>query len=181
MRACVDAGHGGADCGAIANYRGGHDESVINLMYASVLAGHLAGFGWNVDMTRYTDEFLTLEERCEIANDNKADCFISIHCNAYKTCNPRGWEIWKYPHVTRDMMPSDRLASNVAEYMESVDLPSRGIKAKKFYVLANTDMPAILIELGFMSNRDDLFYLLDPRHVVGYCNKIALGVASWRP
>lgn len=174
MRVVLDAGHGGHDKGAIGFTE--VFEKDLNLLYASIIAGHLTGFDIKVDMTRYTDEFLELQERCDIANDLKADAFISIHCNSWKTEQPHGWEIFTSKGVTG----ADSLALCIYDKMLTANMDSRGIKEANFDVLTGTKMPAVLIELGFLSNAGDLAYLLSPRHQVFLSNVIALGVSTWR-
>ncbi len=75
----LDAGHGGHDPGAVAN---GIKEKDINLRAAIMLGEILQSYGIDVRYTRKTDVYLKLGERTAFANDNKANVFVSIHCNA---------------------------------------------------------------------------------------------------
>ncbi len=76
----IDPGHGGKDPGAIGKM--GTKEKDLNLLIAKKLKKYLKKFGLDVILTRDSDVFLSLGERTKIANDNKADIFISIHCNS---------------------------------------------------------------------------------------------------
>ncbi|WP_187170530.1 N-acetylmuramoyl-L-alanine amidase [Salidesulfovibrio onnuriiensis] len=87
----IDAGHGGKDPGARAyNIR----EKDVNLRFAKLLGEQLRQKGFNVIYTRTTDKFLALEERTALANVKKADMFISIHCNANRSKQINGLEIY---------------------------------------------------------------------------------------
>ena len=151
MKICIDPGHGGFDPGACGY---GLKESDVNLKYALLLRQLLTQKGHQVIMTRETDKTMSLGERTRFANNNKADLFISCHCNA--AANPQA-------HGVETLVYSDKsvsayyLARAIVESLEKdCSLKSRGVKfRRKLYVLKNTKMPAILIELGFISNEQE--------------------------
>ncbi|WP_442874857.1 N-acetylmuramoyl-L-alanine amidase [Desulfovibrio sp. Fe33] len=87
----IDAGHGGKDPGATAN---GLREKDINLKFAKLLGGKLQAKGFNVVYTRTTDVFIPLEKRTAMANAQKADLFLSIHCNANHSRKISGLETY---------------------------------------------------------------------------------------
>lgn len=87
----IDPGHGGKDPGAHGH---GVQEKDINLKFAKILAKKLKRAGFNVLYTRKTDKFIPLEERTAMANVNKADMFISVHCNAHKSSRIHGLETY---------------------------------------------------------------------------------------
>ncbi|TMA33796.1 MAG: N-acetylmuramoyl-L-alanine amidase [Deltaproteobacteria bacterium] len=91
-RVVVDAGHGGRDTGAIGPHR--VREKDMALAIARKVASRLRSLGFMVVMTRNEDKFVSLDDRTRIANEAKADLFISIHCNAAKRRKLEGVETW---------------------------------------------------------------------------------------
>ncbi|WP_394699896.1 N-acetylmuramoyl-L-alanine amidase [uncultured Pseudodesulfovibrio sp.] len=87
----IDAGHGGKDPGAMAH---GLREKDINLKFAKLVGGKLRDKGFNVIYTRSTDVFIPLEKRTAMANAQKADIFLSIHCNANRSSKVNGLETY---------------------------------------------------------------------------------------
>ena len=87
----IDAGHGGKDPGAMAN---GLREKNINLKFAKLVGGKLQAKGFHVIYTRTTDVFIPLEKRTAMANAQKADLFLSIHCNANRSTKVHGLETY---------------------------------------------------------------------------------------
>ncbi|MEZ7198237.1 N-acetylmuramoyl-L-alanine amidase [Pseudodesulfovibrio karagichevae] len=87
----IDAGHGGKDPGAMSN---GLREKDINLKFAKLVGGKLHAKGFNVIYTRTTDVFIPLEKRTAMANAQKADLFLSIHCNANHSSKVNGLETY---------------------------------------------------------------------------------------
>ena len=86
---CIDAGHGGTDAGAINNNRYEKDDT---LKIAKLIEKYLKEQGIKTVMTRTNDTYVSLRERCKIANKKRADLFISIHRNSAEQGN--GVEIW---------------------------------------------------------------------------------------
>lgn len=145
---CIDAGHGGADPGAI---NGKYQEKNAALGIALKIGDKLTQKGHKVVYTRSTDKVLGLQARCDISNVAKADAFVSIHCNSAENKDASGIETFQYPGVGGI---TKRLAANVQNSL-SVNFPEekdRGVKEAKYYVLKNTKAPAILVEVGFISH-----------------------------
>jgi len=176
MKFLIDPGHGGHDSGAVGP--GGNHESEIALAVSLMIAGHL---GHNAEhechLTRYSDIFVELDDRCEIAN-NWADIFISIHCNAAEAAQASGFEVWTSPGWT----PADPIATSIWQefkqdfpYMRARLDTSDGDpdKESKFRVLVGTTMPAVLVELGFISNPEEEKRLLSPVFQTDASNAIA--------
>jgi N-acetylmuramoyl-L-alanine amidase len=90
-RVMIDPGHGGNDPGAQAN---GHTEKELNLKFARILGALLEKKGLIVNYTRTADKYISLEERTTLANNGKADMFLSIHCNANKNPSINGIETY---------------------------------------------------------------------------------------
>lgn len=148
---CIDPGHGGKDSGAI-----GLDlqEKNIVLSISKKLKSLLQEKGLTVYMTREDDRFIELKERCVIANNLKADLFISIHCNSAENKKAYGFEIYHSPASMKGqkLCADIKLAINENKDIIRTD---RGIKTANFTVLTNTNMPAVLVETAFISNTDD--------------------------
>lgn len=106
-KVAIDAGHGGRDSGAIG--KKGAKEKDVALSIAKALAARLSREGFEVVMTRTSDVFVSLEERARIANEAKADLFISVHCNSAASAELRGIET--YSLNTSSSRYSARLAA----------------------------------------------------------------------
>lgn len=177
---CIDPGHGGSQCGA---WIGEHErcEKDDNLTLALKVRDILKDLNIRVIMTRDGDNNLSLDERCKIANDKHADIFVSIHRNkALKNeDNISGLEIWV---SKRDLNDGEVLAQNVHERLiKEKQTRDRGIKYgsstgenSDYFVNRNTNMPSILIEQGFITNKED--NRLYDENIDLYAKAIAYGI-----
>ena len=142
---CIDAGHGGLDGGAV---NGKQYEKDYTLAIAIKVADKLEALGHTVYMTREIDKALTLQQRCDVANKNKCNAFVSVHLNAAENKNANGLEtfMWKKTDKT--------LATNIQNSLVTLfpDEKNRGVKSAQYYVLNNTKVPAALVEVGFLSH-----------------------------
>ena len=171
---CIDAGHGGNDVGAILDKRYEKDDT---FEIAKLVKEYLKKQDVKVIMTRKKDKSVSLEERCKIANNKKADFFVSIHRNSAKTGN--GIEIWCNSSKREE---DTNLANTILEKLQNTEIQkNRGVKYgtingenSDYYVLKNTNMPSCLIELGFITDERDN-QLLDS-HKKEYAKAIADGV-----
>ncbi|OON93328.1 MAG: N-acetylmuramoyl-L-alanine amidase [Candidatus Epulonipiscioides saccharophilum] len=167
MRIVLDAGHGGVDPGAIG--QAGLRESEIVLTITLKLAQLLESVGIEVILTRTTNQYISLEERVRIANDSKADYFISIHANSATNKLASGAETYAYSKVGKSYI----LALDVQEdLIKSTGFLDRGVKTANFAVLRETDMPAILVEIGFLSNAQEESKLSNKE----FLNRIAMAI-----
>lgn len=147
---CIDPGHGGKDPGACA---GGVCEKDIALNVAKKIGVHLRAAGYNVIFTREQDKFVSLGNRAAEANMWGADIFVSVHCNSAPNASANGMEV--YVHTSRGA-DSTRAAHAIYDrLLPASGLKGRGVKANNYAVLRETAMPAVLVELGFISNSDD--------------------------
>ena len=147
MLICIDPGHGGYDPGALG--KNGTRESEVALKVALVLKVEFEALGLGVVLTRDTDKYVSLTERAMIANKAKADYFISIHLNSAVNPTAKGSEAWIYPGAMPDRVLANALLANVCSSIHTVP---RGVKEEEFTVLKATNMPAVLLELLFISN-----------------------------
>jgi N-acetylmuramoyl-L-alanine amidase len=110
-------------------------------------------------MTREVDTDITLQQRCNIANQSNCDLFISIHCNSFSNPSVTGTEIFYY---TNDSKGYDfaTVVNNTAVSVSKNN--NRGVKPAHYYVISNTTMTAILLECAFISNPDEEDMLNNP-------------------
>lgn len=153
----IDAGHGDEDPGSsISNV----DEKDLNLQIALKLKSALEEEGYEVMMKRSDDTYLTLTERAEFANEVEADLFISIHQNSYiDDSTVSGIEVY-YNESTKT--ESDEVLAQFiqTELVETTGARDRGIRAyDELVVTRKTEMPACLVELGYMTNKSELSLL----------------------
>ena len=140
----IDAGHGGTDHGAI---RDDVNEKDITLDVARKVEKLLAKKGYIVSMTRNSDVYVSLEERVEASEVFNPDVFVSIHVNSSNSETPNGIETHYYKPN------SLHLAKCIhASLLNNVNAHDRGLFKSKFYVINHTTAPAVLVEMGFMSN-----------------------------
>ena len=162
-RLCIDAGHGGADPGAV-NKELDIQEKRINLGVGLLMRGYAFNGDYLFDayMTRHKDEFISLRDRCGKALSWKAHAFLSIHTNARPMKGKSGVEIetYHYPGSKKGeefaSIVQEALIKDIAEIFKVID---RGVKGGKYYVLKHTKMPAILVELGFLSDNEEALFL----------------------
>lgn len=160
LRVCLDAGHGGDDPGA-TDMDGVRLEKDDCLRLVLAVEEHLKNDFPDVDivLTRDGDQYPSLEDRCDIANDCNADLFVSIHRNS-SDGNASGVEVWV--ESAKPKIDS-RLAEDILSSLKDVGISKdRGVKygtagnpSSDYYVNKHTDMPACLIEMGFITSDDD--------------------------
>lgn len=151
----IDAGHGFDDPGAQGN---GLTEKNLTLAVSQKLKAKLeANTNIKIYMTRLEDTYPTLQERVIFANE-VADLFFSIHINSNVSSKPSGTETYFYTHSNDNTVgiTSEKVAevvqTNLIYQLGTVD---RGVKENDYYVIKYTNIPAILAELGFISNVSD--------------------------
>ncbi len=147
----IDAGHGGSDPGATAF---GWREKDIVLDVALLVEEKMRGTDIDIVLTRSGDYFLELEERVDVAHSAHADAFVSIHANAAGQESVHGTETyWNRNNHSAD---SQRLATSIQNQLISkLNTRDRGVKEANFYVIRHTEMPSVLVELGFVTNRQE--------------------------
>ena len=154
-RIVIDPGHGGKDPGAISPI--GLMEKDVVLPVSLEIARLLRQAGHEVILTRQTDVFLGLDERAEIANRRNADLFVSIHADSAANRAARGFTVYVCRGASAD---SHATAKSVIRSLDSGSgLNSRGVRAANYRVLVQTQCPAILVELGYLSNRQEAMML----------------------
>ena len=164
---CIDPGHGGSDPGAVA---GGVEEADLNLDISLAIQDYLSDVSWptfDVLMTRTTDVKRSLTYRHDLANNNNADIFISVHCNTFTNPSTRGVTA-RYPN-NHDMADSQVLGNACINGVESYSSIPKHSDAnyQSIQVIREATMPATLVECGFMTNSSDLTALLNEDDDIG--------------
>ncbi|MEA3224653.1 MAG: N-acetylmuramoyl-L-alanine amidase, partial [Planctomycetota bacterium] len=170
----IDAGHGGKDPGA-TSVLGGY-EKTINLTVASKVARILSQRGLKVRMTRSSDRFIELEERAGVANRLRADLFVSIHADSFPKSSRRGYTIYVARSASRS---SFRAASTIGRSMSRTGLDTHGTQTANYKVLVGTRGPAILVEMGYLTNRREAALLKDPYFQNRLAQAIADGISDY--
>ncbi len=169
----LDPGHGGRDPGAIGI--GGLREVDVVLPISLEVARILEQQGMSVILTRDRDYFVTLEGRTQMANQARADAFVSIHANAVDGQRPEvnGVETYYYSS-------GRRLAELIQRsILRSVPSRDRGVRQARFYVLRYAAMPSVLVEVGFVTGATDAHYLRQPAYRSQMAQAIARGILEY--
>ena len=172
----IDPGHGGKDSGAVS---GNAVEKVIVLNAANKLKQKLEAAGAIVKMTRTGDTFLELGERVQFAKDHHGEIFISLHANA-ASASAQGTETF-YSISANDNEKEDyALATFInSEIVKNANMKDRGVKREDYYVIRNLYMPAVLVELGFLTNSDDRSKLLNDQYIDIFAQSIYNGITKY--
>ena len=160
---CLDAGHGGSDPGATS---GKLYEKDINLKVVKAMEEYLKPYV-DIVLTRDTDKTVSLEERANIANKANVDLFFSVHCNSSDNTAAKGWECYIVSKGGNAEKLAKRVEANVFTDT-TLGLKNRGIKIANFYVLRETDAPAVLVENAFISNTYDRAKFLKSDFILNY-------------
>ncbi len=174
----IDPGHGGFDPGAVAN---GLLEKDVALDIARRVQRLTQRRNLDCILTRDSDPApgteLSLERRCEISNAARADCFVSIHCNAASNPNAYGSETF----FCRGSYGGAALARSIqGQFNQKVrEIPERRVSGAGFYVLKYTDAPAALVECGFLTNTDDATLLKKEAVRQAIAQGISDGILEW--
>lgn len=194
----IDAGHGLSDVGAINEENlGDVTEADINFAIASILCGYLTEKGYTVTMTHdgkekpdteYDDGEATYgpTERADFSNSTDADIFLSIHCDSYPTnTDVYGTRLY-YPTKTPNSSKYDELLSyTIGDALneafpndkEVIQKPMVGQDA--YTVLYKTVVPSVLVECGFITNKDDAEKLKNAKWQESFAKAIASGIDTY--
>lgn len=176
----ADAGHGGADPGAVdgtANDRIYTEEEDRNLDIALRFMEAMRRCGVAVKGSRVGDVGMSLSARTSAANAWGADLLVSFHCNGGPDgATSRGIEVFHYPGSTQGA----KAASAVYRHLEAVSpWKDRGVKTANFHMLRESAMPAILVEYGFVNNTEEEAALASPAYRLALAEATARGVCEY--
>lgn len=202
----LDAGHGGKDFGGKKRF--GLSEKQLNLIIAKEVQGIFEGnTQFQAVLTRAEDDYLTLSERSRLANEEKADLFISIHANSSSDSSLNGFEVYSFSNEPSDntakntayienggdklndsLLPEQmniyssggRLAEFIAKELErGTALKNNGVKKAGFKLLKDIKTPSALIELGYMTSSNDKQLLDDKSSRSQIAVSIYKGILSY--
>lgn len=174
----LDAGHGGTDPGALGKLDGETiNEKDLTLSITKKVKAILDSYGYKTAMTRTGDTLPSLAERPQMANQMGCAMFVSIHINSATSPDAYGTEVYYSDENNGQKynMISQELAENVLETMiKKMGSYNRGVRMANWAVTRRSNMPAILIEVGFISNENELRKMVSS----SYQDKIATGIAE---
>ena len=178
----VDPGHGGNDSGAIG--ANGIEEKQVTLKITRLIA-ELSNKNNDqtveIYQTRYSDTSISLRDRAKMAKALKADLFLSLHCNHSNNADARGVEVFVANSGSKFSDESVWLAFHLQDGLNrKLGFESRGVKFANFQVLRETIdvMPSVLVELGFLSNKDETDYFKADKNLLAIAFSILTELLS---
>ena len=148
-------------------------EKDLTLPMSLMLAEILEDRGYNVVPTRTGDDSVSLADRAKMANAADAELFVSIHCNSYEDDSISGLECYYFRSEE-----GEKLAELISQATAAGDIDTREIKEGNFQVLREADMPSVLIEVGYMTNPQELTNLASQPYQENLAHAIANGIVE---
>lgn len=176
MTIVVDAGHGGTDPGSLAN--NGSEEKQYTLATAKKIQADLEERGANVVMTRNGDTDVSLATIAALPKKSAADLFVSIHFDAVKKNQARGFTTFYYHDDG-----SIQLAESINKALDkrvSDKMPNRGNDFGDYYVLRQNTVPAVLIEGGYIDSDKDFSYIKDSKYQNNLADSVVSGIDQYQ-
>jgi len=174
----LDAGHGGHDSGAVGNNKV-YEKNVV-LDVTKRLQQLLEQAGAKVVLTRNNDTFIPLNERPNIALKNYGEMFISLHTNSFGDSSALGTETFYSNKISTNLKEELSLAKYINnEIVKNANMVDRGVKYRDYAVIRSIEMPAILVELGFLSNPSDYAKLTSSEYLQIFAQSIYNGIESY--
>ena len=180
-RIIIDVGHGGKDSGAIGVNGILEKDVVLNIASAILKLNNKLDKPLDIYLTRYSDTLISLSDRTKLAKALKADLFLSLHCNHSDNPNARGVEVYVTNAESKYSDDSTWFAFQVqAALNKELGYESRGVKFANFQVLRETvDVcTSVLIELGFLSNKDEGNYISNSNNIQLIATAILLSIQN---
>ncbi|MFC6296016.1 N-acetylmuramoyl-L-alanine amidase [Lactiplantibacillus daoliensis] len=162
----IDPGHGGSDSGALSSKN--KMEKTYTLRVAKVVAARLRAAGAHVVMTRDTDKTVSLSARPAIANKLHADAFISFHFDSSPEKNTASGITTYYYHKSTSL----DLAKALSDDTVGLPIPNKGVAFGDFLVIRDNQVPAVLMELGYINDKADFKTISSQK----YPNEVAQAV-----
>jgi len=154
----IDASHGGHDFGA------DHDE-FLEKDLVNTISKKINELNTNknikIHFTRVDDSFLELQKRVDFINTIKPDLVISLHVNKNKNVTSNGFEVYVSDKSIAYERSNELAQKLISDFEENTPLKNRGIKTAPFMVLKKSEVPALILEMGFISNKNDREYITD--------------------
>ncbi|WP_273276173.1 N-acetylmuramoyl-L-alanine amidase family protein [Maribacter polysiphoniae] len=180
----IDPGHGGTDAGA-TGVNGVLEKDIVLIVAKKMdsLNTYLFDDRFDMYLSRYQDTLISLGDRTQLAKRLNADVFISLHCNQATNKNAKGIEVYVDEKRKRYSKSSFGLANNIQrELNDMIGFKSRGVKVANFQILQETTnhCPAVLLELGFLSSRDEAKHLTKEENHNGIALAILESISNIR-
>lgn len=177
----IDPGHGGIKPGAIS--KNGIKEKDINLEVSLKARDILESLGYNVLMTRDDDSHIGIWERVNFANSTDADLFISFHANAHGNTSIKGVQVLYCPAYKGNKNDVDQypFAKSIMDfYLKGTGAADKGIiQRADLPVVRETKMPAVLVEVGFMTNEEEELLITDDKYQDKIVDSVAKGIENY--
>lgn len=170
----IDAGHGGNDVGAT---RDGIFEKDITLKISKYLEKELNKKKVKTHMVRNKDVYVSLKERSDYSNSVKPDLFVSVHVNSSTNDTSYGVETHWYKEDSKKY--AEVVHSEMRKKTKTWKTVDRGLFNSKFYVINHTDAPAILCEIGFISNKNEREEIIKQKRQQEIAEAIANGIYNY--
>jgi len=157
----IDVGHGGKDSGAVGINGIKEKDVVMGIAFEILSLNEKSEIPHEIYLIRYGDTLISLADRTKLAKTLNADLFVSLHCNHSDNPNARGMEVYVANAESNYLQESIWLAFQLqATLKKQLGFQSRGVKFASFQVLREMVeyCPALLIEMGFLSNIDEAGY-----------------------
>ena len=169
----LDAGHGGRDPGAIGI--GGLQEKNVVMNITRQVSAILEGQGVRTVLTRTGDYEVELQPRVDMAERVNGTVFVSIHANSISMSRPdvNGIETYYY---NSGLGLAQTIHTNL---LQATGANDRRVRQARFYVLRNTSMPAVLLEVGFVTGADDAPRLANPAYQTALAQAISRGILQY--
>lgn len=171
----LDPGHGGEDGGAVSTNQV-YLEKDLTLDTAKAVKNALEEAGATVYLTREDDDFLSLDDRTEMAIENSVDIFISLHYDSFETSDTMsGYTTYYYYDA------SEALANNINQGLldNITSLNNVGLRTDNFEVIRETPYPSVLLELGYINSYGDLIVIREDSYYTEVADGIVEGLESY--
>ncbi|WP_227766255.1 N-acetylmuramoyl-L-alanine amidase [Zhaonella formicivorans] len=170
----IDPGHGGKDSGAVGKILNVFEKD-ITLKVAQLLNNILVDNGFTTFLSRKEDVYLSLRERADFFNKARVDLIISIHVNSSASPEPN----YISTHILSSGGSAEKFAIAIQkELVATMKWPDGGVRENNFYILRETEAPAVLVELGFISNEEQEKALLNEEIKLMLASALARGIAA---
>ncbi|MDO5437104.1 MAG: N-acetylmuramoyl-L-alanine amidase, partial [bacterium] len=170
----IDAGHGGNDVGATRN---NIYEKDITLKISKMVEKNLNKKNVKTYMVRDKDKTVSLAERCEFSNEKKPNLFVSIHVNSSTNDTSYGVETHWYKEDSKQY--AEYVHREMQKKIKSWKTIDRGLFKSQFYVINHTEAPAILCEIGFISNKNEREEIIKTKRQEEIAEAIADGIYNY--
>ncbi|WP_195938450.1 N-acetylmuramoyl-L-alanine amidase family protein [Romboutsia sp. 1001713B170131_170501_G6] len=175
MKWYLDFGHGGKDPGALGTNSTKESDTVLKI--GMIIKNNLEEAFEKVITTRKTDKYYSLDYRSQLANKSNCDYFISLHMNSSTNKSAKGCEVWVYDKSSKVYPLAKTICSNLSK---AINTSNRGVKiSKDFFVLRKTKIPALLIEIDFISNSVVENNLSSPKYIKDIADSISSTLLSF--